>query len=267
MALLFRSKIRQMNSPDQQTGWWFGLGFTFGLCVVTGFGYATPSELFSIHIDMECAYHAGVAMKRCLMFLAIVIVEVIGANESRAVGPTSVTSVVAAGGSAELMPTNTKIEFIVKQVGKTSIHRLGGFEKFKGEVSVDADKRALNAVSFEIMTDSLWTQVDDKLTEHLKSPDFFDVKEYPEIKFQSTKVVGQKVVGDLTLHGVTKSVSAPFRLKDAEGGKKLAAEFTIDRTEFGMTNDEDKMDKIVELVLVIGMKTVPAAATPRAKRP
>ena len=209
-------------------------------------------------------------MKRCLMFLAIVIVEVMGATESRAAGPTPVTSVVAAGGSAELMPTNTKIEFIVKHVGKTSVPRLGGFEKFKGKVSVDADEKALTAVSFEIMTDSLWTQVDDKLTEHLKSPDFFDVKECPEIKFQSTKVVGQKVVGDLTLHGVTKSVSAPFRLKDAEGGKggkKLAAEFTIDRTEFGMTNDEDKMEKIVEVVLVIGMKTVPLAATPRAKRP
>ena len=183
--------------------------------------------------------------------------------DTKAAG-TGPTSVLANGGVATLAPENTRIEFVGKHVGEKPDPRLGGFEKFTGKVSVDEGSKALTAVSFEIVVDSLWTQIGDKLTGHLKSPDFFDVKEYPEIKFQSTIVDNQDpaktiIVGDLTLHGVTKSVSVPVTLKDADGGKLLVAEFTIDRAEFGMTYGEGKVENIVELTVVIGEKTTPKA--------
>lgn len=87
--------------------------------------------------------------------------------------------------------------------------------------------------------------------EHLKSPDFFNVKQYPTITFRSTSVKpiegGYEVAGDLTLHGVTK----PVALKLAGGGQKefpkgvkrtgFVGEFTIKRSDFGM-------DKMIEAI-------------------
>jgi polyisoprenoid-binding protein YceI len=81
---------------------------------------------------------------------------------------------------------------------------------------------------------------------HLKSPDFLDARQYPTIKFKSTKIEAggkkdvYKVTGDLTMHGVTKSIS--FELNHTgsgagRGGKFLRgfeAFFTIKRTDFGM---------------------------------
>jgi polyisoprenoid-binding protein YceI len=79
---------------------------------------------------------------------------------------------------------------------------------------------------------------------HLKSPDFFNVKQYPTIVFKSTAVKaikdGYEVTGGLTMHGVTKSVS--FRLT---GGAKaefpkgvhrtgFSTELVLKRSDFGM---------------------------------
>ncbi len=85
----------------------------------------------------------------------------------------------------------------------------------------------------------------DKRNQHLKSPDFFNAKQFPTLTFKSTKVEGSgntyKVSGDLTLHGVTKPITVEFK-KGAEG-KGMEGEirgggetrFTIKRSDFGMT--------------------------------
>jgi polyisoprenoid-binding protein YceI len=88
----------------------------------------------------------------------------------------------------------------------------------------------------------------DKLTAHLKSPDFFEVKRYPEAKFVSTAVKksksGHTVTGDLTLHGETKELSFPAEIAVDAKGLKLVAKFKIDRNDWGisygkgMINDE-----------------------------
>ena len=172
--------------------------------------------------------------------------------------PTSRKPVAVKDGVAELSPENSRIQFIGTHVGEKPEPRLGGFEKFSGKLSADAG--VLSAVSFEIVTDSMWTEIGAKLTSHLKSPDFFDTKEFPEIKFQSTQIEptdGGKVTitGDLTLHGVTKPVLVPAMVTFSDDGVILAAEFTIDRTEFGINYEPGKVDKTVALTVVIGEKT------------
>ncbi len=166
-------------------------------------------------------------------------------------------------GVAELSPENSRIQFVGTHVGEKPDPRVGGFEKFSGRLSADAG--AVTAVSFEIDTDSLWTEIGAKLTTHLKSPDFFDTKEFPEIKFHSNQVestTGGKVsvTGDLTLHGVTKSVLVPAMVTFTDDGVTLVAEFTIDRTEFGISYEPGKVDKTVSLTVVIGEKTQSKAA-------
>ena len=96
---------------------------------------------------------------------------------------------------------------------------------------------------------STWSD-NDKLTGHLKSPDFFDVAKFPTITFKSKSIAAAgagkaKVTGDLTLHGVTKEVvlevEGPTQvIKDPMGNTRAGAHATtkIDRREFGMVYDK-----------------------------
>lgn len=172
------------------------------------------------------------------------------------------TPVALTDGSADLTPENTKIEFVGTHVGEKPDPRLGGFEKFTGKVTTADGK--LTAVSIDISTESLWSQIGDKLTTHLKSPDFLDTKEYPEIKLQSTSVESADgkatISGDLTLHGVTKPIKIPATVTIGENGVTVVAEFTIDRSEFDMTTALDKVDKTVSLTVIVGEKTEPKSA-------
>ncbi len=163
-------------------------------------------------------------------------------------------------GVATLAPENTKIVFVGTHSGAKPDPRTGGFGKFTGKAEVDADTKALKAVSVEIETGSLWTQI-EMLTNHLKNADFFDVKEHPQAAFQSTKIEAGDatgsvtITGNLTLHGATKEISFPATVSITDAGLTLSSKFTIDRTEFGMTFGEGKVEKKVALTVVIGEKT------------
>lgn len=83
--------------------------------------------------------------------------------------------------------------------------------------------------------------------EHLKKPDFFDVEKYPKITFKSKKVVPQgkgkfQLVGDLTMHGVTKPVTLNVEgpspvMTDAKGTSRVGASATanVKRKDFGIS--------------------------------
>lgn len=161
-------------------------------------------------------------------------------------------------GAAVLSPENSKVMFVGAHVGEKPDPRTGGFEKFSGKLTVDAGK--LTAVALDIVTDSTWTEIGGKLTTHLKSPDFLDTKEFPEIKFQSTKVETTDdgkatITGNLTMHGETKPITIPAKVTITDAGITLVADFTVDRAEFGMTTATDKVEKTVELKVVVGEKT------------
>ncbi len=151
----------------------------------------------------------------------------------------------ADGDSIALTPDNTTIAFIGSHVTDEKPDpkaRKGQFEKFDGTAVVEGGE--LKSLEVAIDTTSITTE-QDKLTNHLKSPDFFDVKQYPTIKFTSTKVEmkGGKmmVTGDLELHGKKKSVTAvvektfdgahPMMKKPAVG---FHATFSFKRSDFGM---------------------------------
>lgn len=104
---------------------------------------------------------------------------------------------------------HTSVSFFVTHLGYSRM--LGQFMDFKGAFSFDPNKVDQSNVSMVIKTESVNTRhaARDK---HLRSPDFFNAKEFPEMRFQSTKVAktGEKtgtLIGDLTLLGVTKPVT------------------------------------------------------------
>ncbi|WP_425616543.1 YceI family protein [Anatilimnocola sp. NA78] len=163
-------------------------------------------------------------------------------------------------GVATISNANSKITFVGTHSGDKPDPRTGGFGKFTGQVKVDPATKSLTGITADIDTSSLFTTI-PKLTDHLKNADFFEVREYPKAKFESTKVVPGKdgqatVTGKLTLHGVTKEISFPATLTVAPDGISLKSEFAIQRSEFGMTYGAGKVDDKVSMTVVVGEKTV-----------
>jgi polyisoprenoid-binding protein YceI len=119
----------------------------------------------------------------------------------------------------------------------------GRFNDFSGRFSVDAVNPATGSFELTIKVESVDTN-NKKRDDHLRSPDFFNVKQFPLITFKSTAVKpiknGYQVTGNLTIHGVTKSISFPLTGgRTAEFPKGVTRtgytmEFTLKRSEFGM---------------------------------
>lgn len=155
------------------------------------------------------------------------------------------------GDSISLTPENTTIQFIGNHVGDDPKPRTCTFGEFSGTATVDG---SLTALEVDIKTSSLKAEMDD-LTNHLKNADFFDVNQFPDAKFKSTEIKAGEdgmvdVTGDLTLLGQTHPVSFPAKVS-TEGGLKLNAEFEIDRTLWGMTYGDGKVEKMVEMTITI----------------
>jgi polyisoprenoid-binding protein YceI len=138
----------------------------------------------------------------------------------------------------EVDPTHTQVGFAVSHmVGKVR----GGFKEFGGKFSFDADKASDTKGEFIAKTASIWTN-NDKRDEHLRSPEFFDVKKYPEAKISNLKLspAGDKkysLTADVTLHGVTKPVTF-----DVEYGGKTVDPWGNNRIGFTATGKLNRED-------------------------
>lgn len=122
----------------------------------------------------------------------------------------------------------------------------GSFPAIKGSVVYDAAHPEKSTVEATIDVSSVDTG-NAKRDGHLKSADFFDVEKFPTMTFQSTRIVkagkdGLSVLGNLTLHGVTKPVTLKVALpakaaKDPWGNMRTGTEATthIDRRDYGLT--------------------------------
>ncbi|MEY3024160.1 MAG: YceI family protein [Phycisphaerales bacterium] len=107
---------------------------------------------------------------------------------------------------------------------------------------------------------------DEKLDNHLRGPDFFNAKEFPEMTFKSTKATPAggkmwKVEGDLTLLGVTKPVTAMIEwigFSEPRGKKLIGfeASFTITRSDFGMDYQVDQGGLGDEVSIIVGLEAV-----------
>ena len=140
-----------------------------------------------------------------------------------------------AGQRYRITNENSKIEFIGSKV--TGSHN-GSFQKFSGEINY-AGAPERSRVSVTMDTASLIAD-DPKLTEHLKTADFFDVAKFPQATFVSTEIKpgGQNathtITGNLTLHGVTKAVTFPATINVTPDVANVDANFSINRKDFGI---------------------------------
>jgi polyisoprenoid-binding protein YceI len=118
-----------------------------------------------------------------------------------------------AADSYKLDMAHSSIEFSVKHMMVSNVK--GSFDKFDGTISFDPDNIANSSVQFSIDVASVNTK-NEKRDEHLRSADFFDAANHPEITFTSEKISkkgdGYVATGTLVIHGVSKKVDLPFVL-------------------------------------------------------
>jgi polyisoprenoid-binding protein YceI len=182
-------------------------------------------------------------------------------------------SAFAGGTTYKIDPQNSSAQFAVTHLMISKVR--GEFHAVTGTVNVDEGDVAKSSVEVTIDASTIDT-LEAARDKDLKSPNFLDVAKYPTITFKSTKVeTGApghlKVTGDLTIHGVTKSVildvTAPKSpIKDPWGLQRTAVSGTtkINRQDFGITysptldNGGLVVSNEVEITLDVEMIVAPA---------
>jgi polyisoprenoid-binding protein YceI len=152
-------------------------------------------------------------------------------------------AVARAADTYDIDPVHSFAIFRVKHLGVSFAY--GRFTDVGGAVTVDPQAPEKTALAVEVRVASVTTD-NAKRDEHLRGPDFFNVKEFPVASFTSASVrkTGEdayEATGAFTLHGVTKTITVPFTYtgtgQDPMGGTRIGGEavFTIKRSDYGVS--------------------------------
>jgi polyisoprenoid-binding protein YceI len=155
---------------------------------------------------------------------------------------TTALQTAVPAGTYSIDPAHSRVEFAVRHLGIATVR--GHFASFEGTFEAGDDVASAKAYgSVEVASvDTQEQQRDD----HLRSADFFDVERYPRIEFASREIRPLdedrfEVVGDLTLHGVTREIRLSAEILGTEsdlwGNERvgLEARGELNRKEYGMT--------------------------------
>jgi len=137
-------------------------------------------------------------------------------------------------------PVHSFVIFRIKHMDVGHVY--GRFNEPNGTIAIDDADPSKSSFAVEISTQKVDTGI-QKRDDHLRSTDFFNAKQFPTIKFASKEVKktdkGYEVIGDLTLHGVTKSITINMEQtgQGSMGPRQLIGfETTVElkRSDFGM---------------------------------
>jgi len=148
----------------------------------------------------------------------------------------------AQGSEWQIDPAHTTTGFTVRHMGISNVH--GRFVKTSGTATIDDSDITKSSVNATMDVNSIDTGNENRDGD-LKSPNYFDAAQFPTITFKSKSVSKNgegklKVVGDLTIHGVTKEVTldvdGPSAPLEQRGNKRrgLSATTSVNRKDFGV---------------------------------
>jgi len=139
-------------------------------------------------------------------------------------------------------PNHSIVEFAVKHIMISTVK--GRFSEVEGEIVIADGEPSHSSVTATIKAASIDTHTGQR-DDHLRSADFLDAANFPEITFKSTRITGDRsefeVTGDLTIRGVTREITLEVThegsRKDPWGGDRIAFSATtkLDRRDFGLT--------------------------------
>ena len=156
---------------------------------------------------------------------------------------TTATDFQALTGTYTLDTTHSRLGFVARHAMVTKVR--GAFNEFDGTAVIDGADPAKSTVSVTIQVDSVDTR-NAQRDGHLRTNDFLDIENFPEIRFVSTSIEHDggndfQVTGDLTIKDVTKSVTLPLEFqgaaKDPFGNDRIGFEgsVVINRKDWNIT--------------------------------
>jgi polyisoprenoid-binding protein YceI len=156
---------------------------------------------------------------------------------------STTATATTAGTTWTIDPAHSQVEFAVRHLMISTVR--GRFAGVKGTVVADEGNLANAQVDVTIDVHTIDTR-EAQRDAHLKSADFFDAEKFPVLTFKSARVTDIKgdrfkLVGDLTMHGVTREVTLDVtsegRGKDPWGGERAgySAVARVNRSDFGLT--------------------------------
>lgn len=161
----------------------------------------------------------------------------------------------------EIDAVHSSVFFRAKHMGVAYFY--GRFNDFSGNITLDETDISKSKVEFEVKTESVDT-ASAKRDQHLKSPDFFNAKQFPMLTFKSTKVSANEgkenmleVTGDFNLHGVKKSITIDVEIT----GKKTVPQvgeiigfhtsFKINRSDYGFNFGMEGVDDEIGITVSV----------------
>jgi polyisoprenoid-binding protein YceI len=156
---------------------------------------------------------------------------------------STTTDFTALTGTYSLDVAHSRVGFVARHAMVTKVR--GSFNDFEGTATIDGADPSKSSVNITIKVDSVDTR-NAQRDGHLKTNDFLDIEAYPEITFVSTSIAHDggndfQVTGDLTIKGVTKSVTLPLEYqgtaKDPYGNDRVGFEgsLVISRSDYGVS--------------------------------
>ncbi|MFD1819131.1 YceI-like domain-containing protein [Pseudarcicella hirudinis] len=156
----------------------------------------------------------------------------------------------------------SKIHWLAKKV--TGQHE-GNINIANGSLTVDGGKVTGGNFTIDmksiVCTDITDAGYNQKFISHITTGDFFEVEKFPTAAFKITKVVGETITGDLTIKGITKSVTFPAKISVKGTAATATASIPVDRTDFGVKYGSKKFfdqigDKAIEDIFTLDVTLV-----------
>jgi polyisoprenoid-binding protein YceI len=160
--------------------------------------------------------------------------------------------------TAQYRPTDqgSAVQFKIKNLG-FSVN--GSFSGLQG--SIQFDPAHPDQCSFDVTVDAASVNTDNSMRdEHLRKDNYFDVKTYPRIRFQSTKISPSNkagvfiVSGNLTIKNTTKEISFPFTATAHQTGFVFKGNFGVSRKDFQIGGSSTISDELVLMLNIIAEK-------------
>ncbi len=207
---------------------------------------------------MKFSHLARLAVPAALLF-TVAGCEDPSKNKPLATVSSAAPAALPTGASTETFAVDAAGSTVGFTGSKVTGKHDGKFEKFTGSITLVGGK--VEGIVFDAETASVKTD-DVKLDDSLKTSAFFDVKRFPTATFASSAIKAggasgatHTVTGELTLHGVKKTISFPATITDGAEAVAGTAEFVINRKDFGIITPGYSDDLIRdEVVLKIALK-------------
>lgn len=144
---------------------------------------------------------------------------------------------LSAAETYRVSPVGSSVQFTINQFLINTVS--GSFNEYEGTIRYDPDEIENSSLTGVIQAASIDTGNETR-DDHLRSEDYFDVSNHPEIRFQSKRVErdanGNVLIGDLTMHEVVREIAIPFEIDPDTGNGRLGfrAELQLNRQDYGV---------------------------------